>query len=628
MKKINIKSTILLLLLGSFLFSCANGRVYKGDRFYDGIAYSKAIPFYEKVYKKHPEKVGHQLADAYYQVGDSESSEAVYRRLIETGNEDQVDYVQYGRVLMMNGKYDEAQEVLNTYTSSHPDDAHAATLLASTNVLDDRFKDTTLYTLTPVRLPDFTNSYAATPYGERVVFVADQVAKGKKKNAWTGNSYLNLYEMQKSEQGNWSSPKLLEGNINGKYHDGPAVFSADGKTMYFTRSNYNKKKLAVNENDENNLKLLSAELVNGEWSNLTELPFNSDDYSVGHPALSADGNTLYFISDMPGGFGGTDLYSSTKSGDSWGQPVNLGSAVNTPENEMFPYMDQDGYLYFSSEGHNSMGGLDIFVTKESNSWTKPQNLDYPVNSSEDDFGFVLNEDGRTGYLSSSRGGADAIYEFIKHPPVFNVIVFAHEKGSDIPVQGATIEIKNMDGETSTVLQTGADGKVQSSLDIETLYNVLASRDEHFAKSEEVNTKGLRYSEDFYLDFEFDKVVIDEPIVIKNIYFDFDKSNIRPDAAKELDHLVKVLKDNPRLEVELGSHTDARGTDKYNEKLSDRRAKSTVDYLIKKGIAKDRLTWKGYGENNLTNECKDGVQCSEEKHQANRRTEFKVTKVRD
>lgn len=627
MRNYRIISALIVFLVGISIVSCTNSRVYKGDRFYDGVAYSKAIPFYEKVYKKHPEKVGGNLAEAYYLTGQSEDAEKVYKELIERGTTDQVDYTKYAKVLMMNDKHEEAQEVLQKYVNQNPNNEMASRMLESTEKLNDRFRDTTLYELTAISLPDFTNTYSTTKYKDKIVFVADKQVGKSKQSAWTGNSYVSLYETSVSNDGTWSSPKELEGNINGKYHEGPAVFTKDGEKVFFTRSNYTKRKLEVNDENTNNLKLFTADFVDNKWVNLEELPFNSDDYSVGHPTLSPTEDTLYFISDMPGGLGGTDLYYSVAKNGTWSAPVNLGTTVNTAQNEMFPYYHHDGALYFSSEGHNSMGGLDVFETElKGDSWAKPENLNYPVNSTKDDFAFLLEEDGTFGYLSSARSGDDKIYTFVKNPPTFNLIGFVHEKGNRTPMPGATIEVTNQDTGDTFTLVSDEEGNFSTAIDHETIYKALASKEDHFSKSEVVSTKGLKYSEDIYVEFEIEKMVIDEPIEIENIFYDFDKWNIRADAAVELDKLVKILNDNPNIEIELGSHTDSRGTDAYNQNLSNRRAKSVVDYLVKRGIDKNRLTWKGYGESKLVNGCKDDVPCSEADHQKNRRTEFTVTKI--
>ena len=616
-------------LLTALLFSCANSHIYKGDRYYDAIAYAKAIPHYEKVYSKNPTKeIGVKLADSYYRTGQLDAAESVYENIITLDANKDIQYFNYAKVLMANNKYDKAKEVLTTYLSANEEDHVAKMMLTSCNAINERFVDTSLYELTPINTEGFTNTFSVSEYQDGIVFIADkEVFVGRKKNPWTGDSYLDIYSMKKSEDGTWMNPVLLQGDINGPFHEGPASFSEDGNTVFFTRSNYFKRKMEVDEQMQNNLKIFKATLVDGKWKNLEELPFNSDDYSVGHPALTPCCNTLYFVSDMPGGYGGTDIYRTDLVDGEWSTPENLGPEVNTEGNEMFPYVSEDDALYFSSDAHNSMGGLDVFITyNNGDRWMKPENLNYPINSFKDDFGFIINEKSNTGFVSSSRNENDKIYEFSRHKPKFNLFGFAHYKGSDTPVAGVTAQITN--NETGQIISavSDSDGKFTIKLKDDSEYGLMCTRVGCFTRTDEITTKGLKYSHDFYADFEVEEIILNKPIVLENIYYDFDKWDIRPDAGLELDKLVKLLNDNPTIEIELGSHTDARGSDNYNRVLSGRRAYAAVGYLVSQGINPDRLTWNGYGESVLVNECENDTYCTEEKHQENRRTEFKVTKM--
>jgi len=406
--------------------------------------------------------------------------------------------------------------------------------------------------------------------------------------------------------------------LNGKFHEGPTTFSKDKKTVYFTRSNYIDRKMEINEERENNLKIYSSKLVEGQWPELTEFPYNNDDYSVGHPCLTSTSNEMFFISDMPGGFGGTDIYKSSLDNGKWSKPENLGDKVNSSGNEMFPFMDEsNNQLYFSSNAHNTMGGLDVFMTHYTGSeWTTPENLNYPVSSNKDDFGFVYNSESRTGYLSSSRSDNDRIYEVKNYDPSFNLIGFTHEKGNMSPIEDVVV-VEIIDKESGSFIV---------GLSPEKEYSILCTKPGFYSLTDYVATKGLRYSKDFYTDFEIEWIVIDAPIVLENIYYDFDLAHIRPDAALELDKLVKLLEENPMIDIEMGSHTDLRGTEVYNFDLSDERANSAVQYLINSGIDASRLQYRGYGESVPRNHCRNDVECSDEDHEWNRRTEFKVTRV--
>lgn len=613
------------------LSSCMTYHTRKGNDYYDHINYAPSIGHFEKVYAKtNDSSIELKLADAYYKINKLDSAEAKYMRAINRGNTNPRINYEYGRVLMAQGKHREAVTEFNKYLNAYPNDATAKMLRASCNSVIERYRDTTLYTLKPIFEDQFVNSFSIIEYQDGAVFAADKkVFSGRKQNPWTGESYLDLYQMQKDAEGNWLDPQLLNGDINGRFHEGPATFTKDGNTVYFTRSNYYKRKMVVNEEDENNLKIFKASLINGEWKNLVEFPYNSDDYSCGHPTLTEDGKTMYFVSDMPGGLGGTDLYKTKIGADGkWTQPENLGSAVNTKGNEMFPYVHNDGSLYFSSDAHNTMGGLDVFITYfNGERWMKPENLNYPLNSIKDDFGFSLNKDDKTGFVSSSRTKTDKMYSFDKNPATFMLYGRAREKGTQIPVEGVVVEITNsVTGQVSSVT-SDKQGNFKIKLSPESLYLLYCTKFGCFSRTDNISTMGLKYSEDFFADFEVEPIVIDKPIVLENIYYDFDKWDIRKDAAIELDKLVRILQDNPKIEIEMGSHTDARGSDQYNMILSDKRAKAAVLYLISRGIDATRLTWKGYGETVHVNKCKNGVECTEEEHQDNRRTEFKVKKVR-
>lgn len=654
MKQLTIIFLASVILLG--ISSCTNYHIAKGDTYYDNIAYSSAIKHYEKAYRKtNDSEIEIKLARAYFKVNNIDSAEVIYARAVDKGNRSPKLYFEYAKVLMSKGKHQLAANYFEKYLLVYDNDPVATMLLASCNSIYDRYRDTTLFVLKPIDKNSFVNAFSIIEYQNGAVFAADkEVFFGNKKSAWTGNSYLELYTMKKDAEGNWLAPELLSGDVNGLFHEGPATFSKDGNTVYFTRSNYLKRKMKVNEERENNLKIFKATMVDGKWKNLEEFPYNNEDYSVGHPTLSDNGKTMYFVSDMPGGYGGTDIYvtrletikllnpdlvgtNSTEKNEAsnksdeliWSVPVNLGPTINTSGNEMFPYIHTDGTLYFSSDAHNSMGGLDVFITyNDGQRWATPENLNYPLNSTKDDFGFSLNKDDTTGFVSSSRTNSDKIFAFDKAPPKFNLFGIARIKGTQTPVEGVIVEVT--DAKTSKVYNMVSDktGNFNLKLAPETLYDLYCTKFGCFSKTDKISTIGLKYSEDFFADFEVEPIVIDKPIVLENIYYDFDKWDIRPDAAVELNKLVKILNDNPNIEIEMGSHTDARGSDQYNMVLSDKRAMAAVKYLISQGIDSSRLTFKGYGEKVHMNGCKNDVPCTEEEHQKNRRTEFKVTKIRN
>lgn len=623
--------TGLAFALIAFIFSACSADYYlkKADKDFEYSRYSKAIDNYGKGLKKRRDMDAvEKLADSYYATNQPNFAVTLYNEVIQSGKGSTQIHFKYGRLLMTQGDYDGAINQFILHLKSNPNDIVAEMLLSSCYSVNERFRDTSLYNMTYLPSGDFTQAFSPVDYRNGIVFSAEKnVFLNNKKSPWTGNSYLDLYYMEKDDDGNWLSPVLLKGEVNGKFHEGPATFAENGTVVYFTRSNYYKRKMVESEAKENNLKIFMASLIDDKWTNLEELPFNSDDYSCGHPTITEDGKILYFVSDMPGGFGGTDIYRCFWENGEWTKLENLGEMINTPGNEMFPYIHSDGTFYFSSNAHNSMGGLDVFLTfYHDGRWMKPENLNYPLNTNKDDFGYVLNPDNVTGFISSSRSDKDELYQFEKKDPTFILYGTALIKGTDIPVEGVTVEItRGSDNDVITMI-SDKDGKFKYKLVKEEEYHLLCTKKGCFSRTDKVVTKGLKYSTNFYADFEVEEIVLNKPIVLENIYYDFDKWNIREDAAMELDKLAKLLMDNPTIEIELGSHTDARGTDNYNMVLSDKRVRAAVKYLISRGISIKRLSWKGYGETVPVNECVNGVQCDDELHQKNRRTEFKVLKM--
>lgn len=625
----NLRNTLIYLILFFVITSCSSAYHFKkGDKAYNELRYSVAIPHYEKGLKTDRSvQFVERLADSYREINNIEKAELLYTEASQSPNASPKVFFYLGEMHMGNSKTEEAIAAFSTYLEKEPDDVVARMLLASCISVNDRYEDTTLFDLKTINSGDLKNTFGAVEYKNGVVFSADkEVFLNSRTAGWTGNSYLDLYYMEKGDSGKWLPPVLLQGVINGKFHEGPLTFNQDGDIVYFTRSNYSKRKMITNKNNENNLKIFKATLINGKWSNLEELPFNSDDYSTGHPTLSADDRTLYFVSDMPGGFGGTDIYKSNWENGEWGQPINLGKEINTPGDEMFPYMHHDGTLYFSSNAHNTMGGLDVFMSYESdNLWVTPENLNYPLNTAKDDYGFSLLNNDTTGFVSSSRLKGDKLYEFTKNPPTFNLYGIARKKGEETRVSGVKVSVTRESDHKTFHLETDDNGEFKLKLQHEQAYDITYAKEGCFSNTDFVSTIGHKVSKDFYVEFEVEEIVIDKPIVLENIYYDYNMYNIREDAALELNKLVKLLKDNPTIHIEMGSHTDARGTEEYNRVLSDKRALSAVNYLIASGISSERLTWKGYGESVPRNHCTNDVECTEEEHQLNRRTEFKVTK---
>lgn len=490
---------------------------------------------------------------------------------------------------------------------------------------------------------DFGVSY----YGDDAIYASSKPQDNKSRKNWTnGQPYLDLYRGLIDGTGEIIDSEPFSDNIDTKYHESNAVFTKDLKTVYFTRNNYFDGDYRKDSLGWNNLKLFRADVGDsGEWVNITPMPFNDDNYSVGHPALSPDEHTLYFISDMPGSMGSTDIFTATINSDgSYGAPMNMGSQVNTYGKEMFPYVSKKGNLYFSSDSRGGQGGLDVYVVPLNNKTVAPLNLGSPINSSGDDFAFIINNDKKNGYFSSNREGGkgdDDIYYFdeLKSPEMDCSQVITgtvRDKSNGALLPGAMVSLYKGAEKLESII-VGSDARFSfDKMDCATSYRVTGDKEYYKGAEEMVSTTeeaDLELGIDLNLDPDKNAIARAEGLDrcqyaldnINTIYFDLDKYYIRPDAAIELEKIVKVMNRCTDIKIEARSHTDSRASDAYNIKLSQNRAQSTVDYLKSRGIAADRLTAKGFGETQLVNRCSNGVKCSEAEHQVNRRTEFVIVR---
>jgi len=624
--------SVLLIAAGLLLSGCASYHLRQGNRLYKDLAYSQAIEEYQKgLSKKENAAARIKLAESYRKMNNLPKAEEEYAKVVLLPEAEPVHKLRYGQLLMRSGKYVVARSYFELYLQANPNDQAVAKLKSSCDSIEGWQRDSAKYTMQSSTLNTGQSNFSPVWYKEGIAFASDRNSKAKTAD-WTGKPYLEMYYSKGNLETGFASPTLLDG-INGRYHDGPASFSAKGDTMYFTRNNYVNKKVQKSNEDVVDLKIMRAVKKDTAWIDLTEFEYNSKEYSTGHPALNSDGTKMYFVSDMPGGTGGTDIYVTEKMNNIWSKPVNLGPNINTPYNEMFPMIWKDSILYFSSEGHYNMGGLDLFSSsKDQNGWKEARNMGYPLNTSFDDFGVALNDSGNAGIISSNRNAKntmqDNLYTFTINDLRFTLEGIAVDKTTQEPVAGVIVELTNTLTNKKETAITGPDGKFLFKLNPETSYTVMGTKDGYFTNTEPVTTVGKIRSESMFvkLKLELDRIIVDKPIVLKNIYYDLDKWDIRPDAAIELDNLVQIMHENPAISIELGSHTDSRADDKYNMTLSQKRADAAVSYIVSKGVSQARITAKGYGETNLVNQCANKVACSEEEHQANRRTEFKVVSI--
>lgn len=629
--------SIIFLTLYCVGFS-QSAQLASANKKYEKYSYVDAIEIYEKVAEKgyKSAELFKRLGNAYYFNGEIDKATKWYSELIALNEDIEPEYYfRYSQCLKSQGKYEEANNYLAKFNSL-TNDSRGEKYSQNKDYISDIEKISGKYKVNETNLNSEFSDFGPAFYGKSIVFSSsrEQGAVSSKINKWTGQNNRDLYVAEMQDSKNFSEAKNLSSDINTKFNESTPTFSKDGNTVFFTRNNYNDGKKGKDDYKSTLLKIYKAELINGKWDNITELPFNSDQYSCAHPSLSEDEKTLYFASDMPGGVGNSDIYRVSINGNSFGTPENLGNQINTEGRDTFPFIAHDNTLYFASDGQLGLGGFDIFESKFSNgSFEKPTNLAKPINSPMDDFGFILNKD-KIGFFSSNRDGGkgyDDIYTFSVCQQKIKGIITDVDTKEILP--GSKVEL--FDNEMNKISEKSADNLAQYSfenLDCETKYIVRVSKDEYDTNEQQILTDKNNGETLLNIALKRNKFEIKEGtdlakiFDISNIYFDLDKWNIRPDAAKDLQKVIEVMKQYPKMQMSIRSHTDSRQTHKYNELLSDRRAKSTLEFMVKNGIERNRLTAKGFGETELVNGCSDDVPCSEAEHQLNRRSEFIVVKM--
>lgn len=635
-----------LLFVLSFSGQSQEKKINAADKKYEQYEYVDAISTYEKVAEKgyKDEQLFQRLGNAYYFNADLEKAGKWYDALFEMNKNQAPEYLyRYSQTLKSVGNYDKATKILEQFNKESGNDLRAKLYEKHKNYLEEIKANSGRFKVEDAGVNSEYSDYGSSFLGDQLVFASARDTGGvsKKVFKWTNQSFTNLYTSKEGTNGTLEKPQRFGNKINSKFHEATPVFTKDGKTMYFTRNNYLDGKKGKDSKRVTLLKIYKASLVEGQWRNVTELPFNSDQYSVAHPALSVDEKTLYFASDMPGTLGQSDLFKvAINANGSYSTPVNLGPQINTEGRETFPTISAENDLYFATDGRPGLGGLDIYVTKldQAEGFTDIQNIGAPVNSPKDDFAFLLDTASRKGFFTSNRDGGqgyDDIYKFVETKKLLCEqslagVVKDKESGELL----VTAKVSLFDENFKTIQETTSDvsGKYSFAVVCGKTYHVRAEKENY-----ETNEKGIAIaavSGSGKLDLDLEKRIktigvgtdLAKTLNIPIIYFDLDKSFIRKDAAFELEKIIVVMTEFPKLKIDIRSHTDSRQTVRYNEALSDRRAKSTRDWLIKRGIDSSRLTAKGYGESQLVNNCGDGVNCSEEEHQANRRSEFVVVSM--
>lgn len=568
--------------------------------------YYAAIDQFKDAYQKTADKkeklnIAFYIAESYRLTNNPKQSELWYGKVIAKNYENPVAILHYAEALKMNQEYEEAKIQFQAYKDLVPDDPRATNGILSCDIAQEWIEFPNGYLVEEMRflnskMSDYSPFYSRDDYQQLFFTSSREETTGQAEHGGTGQGFSDIFVSTMDRKGKWSTPLPLEEPVNTIAEEGTPVLSSDYNTLYFTRCNVSKRKALGCE-------IFSAKRNNEKWEKVQSLALGPDSITIAHPAISQDELTLFFVSDMMGslknyeGKNSKDIWGVTRTSasDDWGEPENLGSDINTPGDELFPFVHADGTLYFSSDGHIGMGGLDIFKATYDNSggW-EVENMQYPINSPADDFGIVFEAEKESGFLSSSRKGKgnDDIYSFILPPLKFSITGVVRDEKTDEPISNATIKSISSDGITFESL-SGKDGSFKFMLKGGVDYVFIASKEDYLKGKERETTKGLTQSTEFETEIYLSP--IDKPIEIENIFFELDKAELRPESIVSLDQLVETLNDNPNITIELGSHTDARASDAYNLDLSKRRAQSVVDYLISKKIARDRLIAKGYGE---------------------------------
>jgi outer membrane protein OmpA-like peptidoglycan-associated protein/tetratricopeptide (TPR) repeat protein len=648
-----LKSLLIFMLLffGNNTLLSQEKKLKKAKEQYDKYQYIDAQETYLKVAKK-----GYKGADLFMNLGDSyyfnsQFEEALkwYKELVNS-YPDQVEpeyYFRYAQTLKAVENYQESDTYMQKFAAANADDLRAKLFLDEPDYLKRIDFQSGRFEIENASVNSSFVEFGTAFYGKNIVFSSsrDTLIFKKAIHQWNGEAFLNLFEATyDSVNSNFSKIKRFDQKINSKFHESTPVFTKDTRTIYFTRNNFEEGKLGRDQRGTNKLKIYrSYKNPEGGWTTPQDLPFNSDEYSVAHPTLSSDEKTLYFSSDMPGGKGRSDLYEVAINDDgSFGAPKNLGGTINTEGKETFPFIGADGELYFSSDGHMGLGGLDVYVTKVNPQTDKEKlvvNVGKPINGPKDDFAFIIDENTKKGYFSSNREGgkgSDDIYSFteledLKDFCETTIAGLVTDKDTNEVLPETKVSIYDSNNNLIQSFVVGDEATYSQLVECESSYFVRAEKEEYNTLEKLVNTSDISQTIDTPLALEKKIKTADvgddltKILALKPIYFGFNGYTIRSDAKIELAKVIEVMNQYANMKLEIRAHTDSYGEDQYNLYLSEKRAEATVNYMIDNGISADRLTGKGYGETQLVNNCGNESNCEKDKHQLNRRSEFIIVK---
>ena len=638
-----------LSLFALFSISAQTQKIKKADEAYETFAYHDAIESYESLVAK-----GYEGREIYRNLGNSNYHNARYedaaswygKFFMETGPEDDAHpemMYRYAQSLKSTGEYTAAETWMKKFETAQNEDLRAEKFRSQPDYLERIEKMSGRYEISNLAINSPESDFAPSKLGETLIFstARDTGKTFRNVHEWNNRSFLNLYKATPGTGGMYQNTVKLPKSMNKKTHESTTTFTKDGKTVYFTRNNSDDERFERDDEGVSRLKIFRAEIDGDQWKNITELPFNGDSYSSAHPTLSPDGKKLFFASDREGSHGASDIFVVEVNEDgTFGEPKNLGSKINTESRETFPFITDDNILYFASDGHPGLGGLDIFAVRiDGENISDIINLGKPVNGEQDDFSFYIDYDTNTGFFASNRKGgkgSDDIYSFKENRPIafeckktFGGIV--RQGDGNLPLANVAFELIGLSGNVVSQSRTDAEGNFEFEVECNEgpELRLKASKKEFESYEMAIDIENIEDGRILALNLK--KEVIMAPkgtnlisyLKLEPIYFDLDKDVIRPDARHTMQMVIDYLKEYPQLKIEVQSHTDAKASDAYNMNLSARRAKNTEVYLIANGIADERISNKGFGESRLVNDCKDRNSCPDEKHQENRRSEFIV-----
>jgi outer membrane protein OmpA-like peptidoglycan-associated protein/tetratricopeptide (TPR) repeat protein len=623
MKKLYIALSFVISTAG---LQAQNTDTAKADKLYERYEFVAAAEQYTKLVDqgKADGYVYKQLADTYFNMFNTAEAAKWYAKAVET-DQDAETYYRYAQMLRGNGQYEESNKQMRKFAAASPNDQRAKTFMENPNYIPKLMSKEKMYDITSLSVSSEKSDFGPVLNNNTLYFTSARNTS-RKTYGWNDEPFLDIYTATYNTDGSINEATALT-ELNSQYHDGPLTLSADGKTMYFTSDSFREN--TFEKDRKNKLKLGKNNLFkatkNGDkWGNVQSLPFNSKEYSTSNPSLSNDGKTLYFSSDMPGSLGGVDIWKVAVNADgSYGTPENLGKRVNTEGNESFPFIASDNQtLYFASAGKPGLGGYDVFKVKLNDS-AEAVNLGKPVNSEKDDFSFSYDQEKNVGFFASNRSGMDNIYGA---NPLCGLEVFTIVTDSKTGKIIANAKVSILDDKNNVIAteMSNSKGEVSYNVECNKTFTIQASASGYESNTFAVAAVKVGTTTKVAAMLNpIAEIVKETEVVLNDVFFEFDKSNITREGAYELDKLVEALKANPTMVIMVKAHTDNRGSDVYNMRLSDRRAKSSVQYILSKGIGKDRISGKGYGESEPKVDC--GADCTEAQHAENRRSEFIIVK---